>query len=51
MFEFMALYIGSYKISYQTTAHVALANLEGLIFSPHIGYVVYNFTKTGHYIG
>ena len=51
MFEFMALYIGSFKLNDQTAVHVALANYEGCTIAPHFGYSLYTMTTIGQYIG
>ena len=47
----MTLYLGSFKLDYQTTANVALANFEGVAIAPHLGYSIYALTKIGHFIG
>lgn len=51
MFEFMALYLGSFRLDDQTAAHVALTSFEGLIQAPIYGYSIYALTRIGHYIG
>lgn len=51
VFEFMTLYLGSFKITHQTAAMVAITNFQAISIAPHVGYSLYAMTKIGHYIG
>lgn len=51
MYEFMALYLGSFKLNYQTAAHVALTSFDGVLQAPTLGYSIYALTRIGHYTG
>lgn len=51
IFEIMALYVGSFKNTAQTAAHVILTNIVTLMVSPYLGFNLFMTTRVGNFIG
>lgn len=51
MFEFMALYVGSYKVIEQTAAHVSFSNVAMITGGIISGYASACMIKAGHLAG
>jgi Na+-driven multidrug efflux pump len=47
----MALYVGSFKNTAQTAAHVIVTNMNTLMVSPYLGFSLYMTTRIGNFIG
>ena len=51
IFEILALYVGSFKNTAQTAAHVIVTNLNTLMVAPYLGFFLFMTTRIGNYIG
>lgn len=47
----MALYVGSFKNTPQTAAHVIVTNINTLMVSPYLGFSLFMTTRIGNFIG